>query len=72
MRGHEFHYSSLSLPRPPVYGCMLADAQGNHQGRDGLIKDNAIGLYTHLHFASNPGLAGSFLHAVKAKIGSFK
>ena len=73
VRGHEFHYSSLSLPRPPAYGCTLTDAQGKHRGRDGLIKDNTIALYTHLHFASNPGLAGSILHAVrKARISSFR
>ena len=71
LRGHEYHYSSLSLPRPPEYGCTLTDAQGKPRGRDGLIRDNAIGLYTHLHFASNPGFAGSILNAVrKARISS--
>ena len=65
VRGHEFHYSSLSLPRPLEYGCTITDAQGKHRGQDGLIKGNTIALYTHLHFASHAGLAGSLLNSVR-------
>ena len=70
MRGHEFHYSSVSQPSASSYSCTLTDAQGKHRGRDGLIKDNTIALYTHVHFASNPGLAGSILSAVRTRISS--
>jgi cobyrinic acid a,c-diamide synthase len=65
VRGHEFHYSSLSTLSPPEYGCTISDAQNKHRGRDGLIKGNAIAMYTHLHFSSNPGLAGSILHTAR-------
>ena len=65
VRGHEFHYSFLSLPRPLEYGCTITDAQGKHRGQDGLIKGNTIALYTHLHFASHVGLAGSLLNSVR-------
>ena len=73
VRGHEFHYSSLSTPCPPENGCTISDAQNKHRGRDGLIKGNTIAMYTHLHFASNPGLAGSILRtARKARISSIR
>jgi cobyrinic acid a,c-diamide synthase len=72
VRGHEFHYSSLSTPCPPDYGCTIADAGGNHRRRDGLIKNNSVALYTHLHFASSPGLAASIVNAVrKSRTSSF-
>ena len=65
VRGHEFHYSSLSLPQPLEYACTTTDAQGQRRGQDGLIRSNTIGLYTHLHFASHAGVAGSLLHTVR-------
>ena len=56
-RGHEFHYSTL-VPRGPLtYACALRDARGETKGADGLVADNTLALYTHLHFASRPQMA---------------
>jgi cobyrinic acid a,c-diamide synthase len=53
-RGHEFHYSTL-VPRGRLdFACALRDAQGETKGTDGLIVDNTLALYTHIHFASQP------------------
>jgi cobyrinic acid a,c-diamide synthase len=60
-RGHEFHYSTL-VPRGPLrYACALRDARGETKGADGLVVENTLALYTHLHFASRPQMARSLV-----------
>jgi cobyrinic acid a,c-diamide synthase len=63
-RGHEFHYSTL-FPRGPLkYACALRDARGETKGADGLVTDNTLALYTHLHFASRPQMARALVNSV--------
>ncbi len=60
-RGHEFHYSTL-VPRGSLdYACTLRDAGGLSKGQDGVSSGNVVGLYTHLHFASQPKIAKSLV-----------
>lgn len=60
-RGHEFHYSTL-VPRGPLkYACMLRDARGETKGADGLVIGNTLALYTHIHFSSQPQVAGALV-----------
>ncbi|MBD0305708.1 MAG: cobyrinate a,c-diamide synthase [Nitrospiraceae bacterium] len=66
-RGHEFHYSSLVPLEPLAYVCHIADARGHACGQDGLIAYNTVGLYTHLHFASQPGLARALVESARMK-----
>jgi cobyrinic acid a,c-diamide synthase len=66
IRGHEFHYSTLSLRRTPEYSCATTDAAGDRRGQDGLLAGNVIALYTHLHFSSQPQLARALLHSARA------
>ena len=64
-RGHEFHYSSL-VPRGTLdYACALRDAGGLSKGQDGVSIGNVVGLYTHLHFASQPQIAKSLVSSVR-------
>ncbi len=64
-RGHEFHYSTL-VPRGPLdFACSLSDARGDSKGRDGLVLDNVLALYTHLHFASQPTLAAALVDSAR-------
>ncbi|MEQ1655506.1 MAG: cobyrinate a,c-diamide synthase [Nitrospira sp.] len=64
-RGHEFHYSTV-VPRGPLdYACSLSDARGDTKGQDGLVRDNVLALYTHLHFASQPKIATSLVNAAR-------
>lgn len=64
-RGHEFHYSTL-IPKGRLdYACMLRDARGEPKGADGLIVDNVLALYAHLHFASYPQIATSLVSSVR-------
>lgn len=60
-RGHEFHYSEVIPKGPLAYACTLADAQGESKGSDGMLVNNTLGLYTHLHFASQPSIAASLI-----------
>ena len=64
-RGHEFHYSTLVARGPLQYACALRDAAGLSKGQDGLMKDNVLALYTHLHFASQPTIAASLVDSAR-------
>ena len=69
-RGHEFHYSTL-VPRGPLdYACSLSDVRGDSKGRDGLVLDNVLALYTHLHFASQPKIAAALVNSARRTAGS--
>lgn len=72
VRGHEFHYSTLVPKGPLHYACLLTDAQGNAKGRDGLIAGNALALYTHLHFASQPQVAKALVASAHHTAGSVR
>jgi cobyrinic acid a,c-diamide synthase len=68
-RGHEFHYSEVIPDGLLAYACTLTDAQGGSKGRDGIVEGNVLGLYTHLHFASQPSIAASLV-AAASRTGS--
>ncbi len=63
VRGHEFHYSHLETVGDVSYLGRLRNAQGKECGMDGMISNNVVGLYTHLHFASYPGVPASLVEA---------
>lgn len=60
-RGHEFHYSELTMPADVARGYRLADRTGMPCGEEGYLRGNVLGSYVHLHFASNPALAEHFV-----------
>jgi cobyrinic acid a,c-diamide synthase len=64
-RGHEFHYSTLISKGSLDYACGLHDAQGDSKGSDGLVMGNTLALYTHIHFASQPQLAGALVASAR-------
>ena len=57
-RGHRFHFSTLD-PVPEAIARVYHGAEGYRVGR-------TLMSYAHLHFASNPGLARSFVDACAA------
>lgn len=70
-RGHEFHYSSIQddadlSTTPAVY--TMAGRKGYIDKREGFVHANTLGSYVHLHFASNPEMAGAFVEACRAAI----
>ncbi|MET3291057.1 UNVERIFIED_CONTAM: cobyrinic acid a,c-diamide synthase [Brevibacillus sp. OAP136] len=58
-RGHEFHYSSLvhELERDHAYE--VSGLRGRK--KEGFAQGNVLAGYTHLHFASNPGMVQRWL-----------
>lgn len=60
-RGHEFHYSELELPESVKRCYALSRKGGDQLGHEGLLVGNCLASYVHLHFASNPLLAGNFV-----------
>ncbi|MDY7000608.1 MAG: cobyrinate a,c-diamide synthase [Thermodesulfobacteriota bacterium] len=62
LRGHEFHYShpvSLDEDAGTIYKVM--DKHGWTDRKEGFARENALGSYVHLHFASNPDAADEFV-----------
>ena len=62
LRGHEFHYShpvSLDEDAGTLYKVM--DKHGWTDRKEGFVRENALGSYVHLHFASNPDAAFAFV-----------
>jgi cobyrinic acid a,c-diamide synthase len=65
-RGHEFHYSWLE-PAPAGVACAYRVSQrGAGERAEGWLVGRTLMSYVHLHFASNPGLAGAFVRACAA------
>ncbi len=69
-RGHEFHYSTLVPKGILNYACVLRDAREESKGIDGLVAGNALALYTHLHFASQPQVASALVASAR-RTGSY-
>ncbi len=64
-RGHEFHYSTIAPKGPLAYACTLTDAEGESKGYDGMATFNTLGLYTHLHFGSQPACAAALVDSAR-------
>jgi cobyrinic acid a,c-diamide synthase len=60
-RGHEFHYSELAMPAEVTRAYRVAGRDGTPWGTEGYLHGSVLGSYVHLHFASNPALAGNFV-----------
>jgi cobyrinic acid a,c-diamide synthase len=64
MRGHEFHYSTISdgaVDKPGVY--RMTDRAGMEKAAEGFVAGQTLGSYVHLHFGSCPQVAGHFVSA---------
>ena len=62
IRGHEFHYSELTRQAPgfqTVY--QIADRSGLDRPPEGYQINQTLGSYNHLHFGSQPSVAGHFV-----------
>jgi cobyrinic acid a,c-diamide synthase len=60
-RGHEFHYSSVTLDRDTQFAYRLTRGIGIRDNLDGAQISNTLGSYTHLHPVAS---AGMFRHFV--------
>lgn len=66
LRGHEFHYSRISLGDEPVdTACAVLRGTGCFQNRDLVITRNVMAGYTHLHALATREWAKGFLDAAR-------
>jgi cobyrinic acid a,c-diamide synthase len=49
IKGHEFHYSSVSAPEPLLSCMKMQSGTGLGNGRDGLVFKSTMACYTHIH-----------------------
>jgi cobyrinic acid a,c-diamide synthase len=62
-RGHEFHYSTLDPVPASIPRVYRLDRRQGETRDEGYLIGNALLSYVHLHFASSPVLAPSFVAA---------
>ncbi len=63
IRGHEFHYSELTRLDPGVQTVYrISDRSGVDKPPDGYQVGQTLGSYNHLHFGSQPSVAGHFVN----------
>ncbi len=74
LRGHEFHYSEITT-RPSAKGddrrfsevYSVKDGSGLGKGNEGYRFRNTLASYIHVHFGSNPALAGNLVRFAKER-----
>ena len=66
VRGHEFHFSTLSPVPAAVPRAYDVIGAGTEPRADGYVVARALMCYAHLHFASNPAVARAFVEACAA------
>jgi cobyrinic acid a,c-diamide synthase len=66
LRGHEFHYSRITLADgPPETACAVRRGAGAVDGRDGIVAANVFASYTHLHALATPEWAAGLVAAAR-------
>ena len=65
VRGHEFHFSTVTITRPVEFAYVSSEGRGIVDGRDGIGTPTLLASYTHLHFAGYPVMAERFVEACK-------
>ncbi len=64
IRGHEFHYSEVSLmPQDVKRTCRVLRRKDNAEFLEGFLLGTTLAGYMHLHFASQPGFAKNFVES---------
>src|SRR3989441_12019509 len=65
VRGHEFHFSTITPLRPVEFGLASEGGRGLADGKDGICTSTVLASYAHVHFASHPEMAERFVDACK-------
>lgn len=69
-RGHEFHYSKVSIKgKKPDFAFEILRGEGIVNSADGLMKNNTLASYMHIHVAAHPTLASCFIHGIEKNKG---
>jgi cobyrinic acid a,c-diamide synthase len=65
-RGHEFHYSDVTLDRDTRFAYRLSRGFGIRDNLDGAVVNNTLGSYTHLHPVAGAGMFRHFVGLCRA------
>ncbi|WP_257352096.1 cobyrinate a,c-diamide synthase [Pseudalkalibacillus decolorationis] len=65
-RGHEFHYATFEVEEDLPVAYNMKGRDGKAFG-EGVLKNNLIAGFTHLHFASNPKVVERWLETCRLK-----
>jgi len=63
LRGHEFHYSGITAPPQRIKRAFEVKRSDGSVAGEGYSHKNTLASYIHVHFASNPAFAESFVRA---------
>jgi cobyrinic acid a,c-diamide synthase len=67
LRGHEFHYSALSAGRDDIETAYRVEkGSGVGEGRDGIVHEQVLASYLHLHALGTPAWAPGLVAAARA------
>ena len=67
-KGHEFHHSSITdIPDDSVFAIRLERGIGIKDGKDGLLVENTLAGYAHLHACSYLRFAEAFVEACRSR-----
>jgi cobyrinic acid a,c-diamide synthase len=69
VRGHEFHYSEIGTMPEESERCYEVSRRGIVLGNEGFRIRNCLASYIHLHFGSNPDIAGTFVESCRTYSG---
>ena len=64
-RGHEFHYSETEEMPGEIERLYQVSKRENDLGTEGYRYKNCLASYIHLHFGSNPEMAGAFVESCR-------
>jgi len=66
IRGHEFHYSELTRQASGIHTVYrISDRSGLDRPPGGYQINQTLGSYNHLHFGSQPAVAGHFVESCR-------
>ncbi|MCX6694372.1 MAG: Ni-sirohydrochlorin a,c-diamide synthase [Methanomicrobiales archaeon] len=65
VRGHEFHYSAISLDATARFAYRLTRGEGIRDRNDGVVMHRTLGSYTHLHPVSSREFFRGFVEACR-------
>ncbi|MFA5416577.1 MAG: Ni-sirohydrochlorin a,c-diamide synthase [Methanoregula sp.] len=66
-RGHEFHYSDVTLEHGTRYAYQLSRGIGIHNQLDGAVVNMTLGSYTHLHPVPSTGMFRHFVERCRQR-----
>lgn len=65
VRGHEFHYSEVTIAPEVPRSYAVCRADGMLLDDEGYVVNNVLGSYVHLHFSSHPALAAGLVQSCR-------